>query len=503
MKFVTQPHPFHMRLACCCGVLFLFGLATYYRGPVVLAEAFHPNRVAEKGYWQGDQYRRSENGFGNKVTFDAVFSHYNYFNYKVFREGHGQVVMGKDDWMFLQSTTNMPPSDGGLIDFYVDVFASLHRRYQKQGQAMYLLAVPSKVSVYQEKFPYRDEAIKQRLQQYQRFVDRCKAAGIPMINWPEPDVAIADLPSEHTPKLDDRVLDELFIPQDTHWSQDGALLAAKMVVETWQERHNLTATAFPFTIRELQKQTDLPVMLAFPKTRKERFLSECQPYLVRRPAFRPDLKGPVQFRHYGTSFSNNFGLQDWIAAEGGWNYENRIANGTTIFDLAYFNFYDLTEPTVVKRNAAGEPIPVLIEFPSRLLFREVNVDTLREQLANFQAIEDRPILARISPEKIVREDKRDGKDLYRMSINTDPAFAEARYLVVRLKAKLHARSWGSCTVYFDTGQGLVRENRFEGRWARARYWQQLIVPIPENCRSLQIFPLSVHKAFEMGDILLY
>lgn len=132
--------------------------------------------------------------------------------YLVFNEGASGVVLGQDGWLFSNEEYRIPNAYEAVVEQHLARIRAVQQRLQVENRQLILVPVPMKVDI------YADHAAREPDQRatalYDGFIDRLRALGIPATPLREAFLA-------------DRHEQPLFLRGDTHWSPQGARLAAR------------------------------------------------------------------------------------------------------------------------------------------------------------------------------------------------------------------------------------------------------------------------------------
>lgn len=129
------------------------------------------------------------------------------------------VLQGKDgEWLFTPYEFAQQ-SDVADTNATIELFGKVSKLFEKQGIALALVIVPSKIRVHADQLPANKPVDAYTESKYENAVKALKAAGVNVVNLNQPFLASPHRSSD-TP---------LFLRLDTHWSPSGAALAAETI----------------------------------------------------------------------------------------------------------------------------------------------------------------------------------------------------------------------------------------------------------------------------------
>lgn len=131
--------------------------------------------------------------------------------YLLFREGTKGVVLGKDGWLYTSQEYRVPNDLEANVQGQLAQIDAVQAQLAQHGKRLVLLPLPMKLDIYaaHAEHPFDPRAISL----YDRFVAQLQAR----------NVTVTPLRSAF---LDNLSGPPLFLKSDTHWSPDGARLAA-------------------------------------------------------------------------------------------------------------------------------------------------------------------------------------------------------------------------------------------------------------------------------------
>ncbi len=216
-------------------------------------------------YLRGGFAREFETAFDRGVPFrEAAIHFWGNMHYLLFREGQPGVIIGRDDWLFSNEELLIPARFDLVMDDHLADIAAIRDRLQAQGKRLIMIPVPMKATLYRDKL---DDRINPRLVQLERdFPAALAAKGI-----------------EHQPLFDvfqhGKAESQLFLSRDTHWTPEGARLAAKTVAEQ-----------FP----ELKSSTQYQAVIGNPV----RYEGDLTRFIRTSEWFAAGIRAPEQLTHY-------------------------------------------------------------------------------------------------------------------------------------------------------------------------------------------------------------
>jgi alginate O-acetyltransferase complex protein AlgJ len=132
--------------------------------------------------------------------------------YLVFGEGASGVMVGRDGWLFSNEEYRIPNAHDAVVEQHLARIRAVHERLRAENRQLILVPVPLKADIYAEQAEWEPDVRATDL--YERFIARLQALDIPVT--PLRDAFL----TEKSRQL-------LFLRSDTHWSPQGARLAAR------------------------------------------------------------------------------------------------------------------------------------------------------------------------------------------------------------------------------------------------------------------------------------
>lgn len=183
----------------------------------------------------GSFARDFETAFDDGVPFrEAAIHFWGNIHYLLFGEGQPGVIVGKDEWLFTNQELLVPGRFDLVMEDHLTDIADIRDRLQAKGKKLVMIPVPMKATIYQEKL--ETEVPPLLLQLEHDFPAALAVRGI-----------------EHQPLFEvfqrGKTESQLFLSRDTHWTPEGARLAAQTVAAQFPElkgtRRYQAATSSP------------------------------------------------------------------------------------------------------------------------------------------------------------------------------------------------------------------------------------------------------------------
>ena len=131
--------------------------------------------------------------------------------YQLFGEGTKGVVLGKDGWLYTNQEYRVPNDLDANIEGQLAQIAAVEQQLKQHNKQLIVLPLPMKLDIYaaHTQHPFDPRVVSL----YDRFVGRLQAR----------QIAVTPVRSTFLQHLEGP---ELFLKSDTHWSPEGARLAA-------------------------------------------------------------------------------------------------------------------------------------------------------------------------------------------------------------------------------------------------------------------------------------
>ena len=132
--------------------------------------------------------------------------------YLVFGEGSSGVILGHDGWLFSNEEYRIPNAYDAVVEQHLARIRSVQQRLQAENKQLILVPVPMKVDIYSDHATREPD--QRAIALYNTFIDRLQSLNIQVT--PLRDAFLANKDQQ-----------PLFLRSDTHWSPQGARLAAR------------------------------------------------------------------------------------------------------------------------------------------------------------------------------------------------------------------------------------------------------------------------------------
>lgn len=343
------------------GYLFsLLMLATMtYSLPELFRYAGQQDQALEL-YLDGDLARDFESRFDQELPLrDAAIHFWGNLRYLLFHEGQDGVVLGQEDWLYSAEELRYPAHLERIIPAHIEKLESAHRALTERGQRLILLPVPMKITTY-------PEYLGQRLPDPIRTLSPAFAETLTQLQLPFVDLISAfNLQRDTSP---------LFLARDTHWSPQGARLAAETIAAALPQlsgnRHYRTEQ-----LTDLHHQGDLTRFILTSDGIADGYrASEIIPGFETLPVLT-EFTGDALFGNagdlgidlVGTSYSK---LDTWHFIG---FLQQALSRDISSYALEAVGPYAAMDAYLEETADSGElPTTVLWEFPVRTLLRPLN-----------------------------------------------------------------------------------------------------------------------------------
>ncbi|MGO1501348.1 MAG: alginate O-acetyltransferase AlgX-related protein [Marinobacter sp.] len=204
------------------GILFIAMLTVMfcYSVPKLWDFATHETQ-AVRLYADGQLSRKFEDDYDSQFFLrETAIKAWSNISYWLFGEGMTGVVVGRDGWLFTNEEFTFPNNLQFRIDEQFSLIDKVAASIRESGKQLIILPIPMKVDIYGE---HVDNALGNRPELlYTQFTNQLKQRDIPFS--PLRDAYMKS-----------RAETQLFFKKDTHWTPEGARLAAKKLAETFPE----------------------------------------------------------------------------------------------------------------------------------------------------------------------------------------------------------------------------------------------------------------------------
>lgn len=174
--------------------------------------------VSWKNILNGKWALSYETAFNKSVDiYQPSIDTWGLFNYLLFQEGRDGVLIGEDGWLFTKEEFDYSPHQAKEVEEKIEYIKEVHDRLAARNVKMVVALIPAKARIYKENlgrynFPsYKDGIYKQSERELQ-------SRGI----------AVADIYDAMKNRAD---REKLFLKTDTHWTPQGAAVAADAVAK--------------------------------------------------------------------------------------------------------------------------------------------------------------------------------------------------------------------------------------------------------------------------------
>lgn len=204
------------------GYLFvtLLALTMIYSVPKLFSFASAENETVDL-YMEGELARKFEGGFDREFPIrDMSVRLWADASYLLFREGQRGVILGDQQWLFTNEELVVPTNLASVLDEHMRDVIAIRDDLALMDKRLVVIPVPMKVDVYADYL--LEPPDEQLMSLYPDFVERLRAAGIETVSLHEKFHQVRDT-------------ELLFLQRDTHWTPEGARLAARTVAEALPE----------------------------------------------------------------------------------------------------------------------------------------------------------------------------------------------------------------------------------------------------------------------------
>jgi|GEM_PF-2235442 len=168
-------------------------------------------------FLDGELARKFEGDFdGDFPLRDLSVTLWSDINFLAFGEGEQGAVLGKDNWLFTAEEFSLPNFPDRAIERHLTTILKAQKALAERNQRLVLIPLPMKAQIYSDYLIHEGDARLSDL--YGRFVQRLTKAGVETISLKK-----AFLEQKNT--------ELLFLQRDTHWTPEGARLAARTIAQ--------------------------------------------------------------------------------------------------------------------------------------------------------------------------------------------------------------------------------------------------------------------------------
>lgn len=189
-------------------------------------------------FLKGDWALAYEKAFNRQVAiYQPATDAWGILNYAFFKEGNEGVLVGQDGWLFTREEFDHYPDADKQIKENIDYIAHVRDTLAQDDIDLVVVPVPAKSRIYEDKLGrYRFPSYKRDV--YGNFVKSLREREIPVVDiLPEIQSAAAQ--------------DQMFLKCDTHWTPDGARVAAVAVAaEVTRDLPDLKYVKTQYTTRK-------------------------------------------------------------------------------------------------------------------------------------------------------------------------------------------------------------------------------------------------------------
>lgn len=196
------------------GILFCLLLASLfvYSLPAVLRFAQQQENALSL-FLDGQLIRRFEQAYDREFPLrQPSIAAWANLQYLAFGEGSSGVILGRDGWLFSNEEYRIPNAYDAVVEQHLARIRSVQQRLQAENKQLILVPIPMKVDIYLGQATREPDQRATDL--YNTFIERLQALNIEVA--PVRDAFLAHKDQQ-----------PLFLRSDTHWSPQGARLAAR------------------------------------------------------------------------------------------------------------------------------------------------------------------------------------------------------------------------------------------------------------------------------------
>ena len=195
------------------GVMFILMLVGMFAYSLPAVFNFARNQTQSMDmFFDGELLRKFETFYDKRLFLrDASVQQWTNVQYLLFHEGTSGAVFGRDGWLFSNQEYLVPNDLLGNVDDQLAQIAKVRATLEASGKQLIILPVPLKLDV--ERRHALEQPSDQLLGLHDEFVSRLQ----------QQQVVVSPVRATFMAAVDEQ---DMFLRNDTHWSPDGARLAA-------------------------------------------------------------------------------------------------------------------------------------------------------------------------------------------------------------------------------------------------------------------------------------
>lgn len=203
---------------------------------------------ARKDFFEGKWASRYETIYNkNLASFELSKNLWGVLNYTAFGEGSNGVLIGDDGWLFSSEEFERQPESDKNFTRNLQYIKTVRENLSRAGINLIVAPIPAKARLYEDKLgTYHYPAYKKPV--YNNFIEAMHQNGIDTANLYN---------SMQAARLKMNESDQsLFLKTDTHWTPEGAELAASSIAGQIQTKHgDLLAKTEAFEVDSQKPQS--------------------------------------------------------------------------------------------------------------------------------------------------------------------------------------------------------------------------------------------------------
>lgn len=167
-------------------------------------------------FLNGELSRKFESIYDREFFLrEGAINGWSNLQYLLFREGSTGVVTGNNNWLFTNEEYLFPVDHQAALAQHVDAIAQVRAVLAAQGKQLVLLPIPMKLDLYREHARIQPDPRLDSV--YTDFL-----AAMQQLQIPTADIRAAMVSGKQQA--------DMFLPRDTHWTPEGARIAAQELV---------------------------------------------------------------------------------------------------------------------------------------------------------------------------------------------------------------------------------------------------------------------------------